>query len=344
MPIRYRSKGRRFVSRRRKAGRTTKRRRVTVRRGRHGAVIGPLAAYKAIRKIAKNAAAEIHYTDYGTGADWQGFSQYSEPADKNQNYSVLDVFGLSIPDGLSNEATKEGLRISPKRLDLYFYIEWHARMGPDLLYNVNGKWPPPAVWMELMVCQMKTTTTGGTGGTQALPGDSAYTTAQVYDLDWYGRKRPPEWFIPTLISAKAARANYTCIAKKTFKFRRPYMPPPCYGDKSVVWTGTPSKPTSLVDKAAGVQPGPDVNQAGQIIECGTMNAYKSLRLNCKDLFYANTTGTTAGQVQGRIFLAIRWWHPPSGQLTVATDTGVKADDVAYEPPNCLLRYRATYLP
>jgi len=341
MPLGYRRKARRFAGRRGALGRTAKRRRISVRRGRYGNVIAPKAAVSAIKRIVRDNALEPRYTEFGIGPDWAGFSIDSVNMANQQEPVVSEIFGLTLPDGMTLEATKEGLRIRPKRLDLYFAIQWQSRMGTNLQFGNNGKFPPPYIYVELMVCQMRAGTFATNLSTQQEIPTGAQMEEFLYsDATWAGRKHRPMFFAPTTAAGPTMQAMYRVLYRKTYKIRNPFRPPPVHMFKVVV--SPAGVPTSLIDGGSSTQPAAAVNGTGTTSNTALSKMYKSIPLpGAKELIFERPAGADVDQVSGRMFFATRWWHPSATMRVVAADGSTTEED-AYEPPSCNLHHRCKY--
>lgn len=307
-------------------------------------MIGPKAAVAAIKHIAENASAEPHYTAVGEGVDWSGFSTSSDPTHSQQAAVITNLLDVTVADGLSVIAKKEGLDITPKRLDLFFDLDWHAQQSNSELYANTGFYVPPWMLCELWVCQMASTAFGDAQH-QSIPTSSQFSTAMWLDRSWAARKLRPEFFNPELAGHKPERRRWRVLYHKVFKFvpQHRTLPVPTGTKTAVIASGIP---TGLIDAASGYQPFNHIVDTDEDLKVSTTYVYKSIPLyKATKLKYFNTTGTTDTQVAGRLFMATRWWHPCGFDYSRALEIppGLQQHDY-FKTVSCGLNHRVIYMP
>lgn len=346
MPKRYRRKIGRFAARRRSSQRTSKRRRVAVRRGRNGrAVIAPRAAVKAIARIAQDNATETCYESYGLPSTWGGFTTNSDPVHTTQSAVINDLFDATITDGVTNLKNKQGVEVNLRRLDLFFDIQFKARQGNSELYCNPGRYPPPWMLCEMWICQMNSTQLANANSSETVPDSAEFSDAMWVDRRWCGRKLRPEFFDPRKFGAKEVRRRWKVLYYRVLRFKPNYI-------NSKVPTGTKTVvtsagiPTGLIDAASGLQPFNHIVDTDSVQTTSQSLLYKHFPMyKARPIKYYDTGGTLAQQTAGRVFMATRWWHPSGYDYgrTLEIPAGVEQID-HYEDVVCSVYHRMTYKP
>lgn len=349
MPRRARRKGRRsfFKARRRYGGskrrRTGRSSRVTVRgRGRH-VKIGPKKAVKALKQLIELNAAEKHYTDYNAGYDWPGIVIASVPdCSSTQDFSIYDMNAVAIPDGLTNLKNKEGSTIQPVRHDLHIQSIFRAQRSSNVLYGKDGRFPAPWTIVELHICQMRSD--GPTVAPPENPPSGAdYTLATVFDPSWPGRKKRPLWFDPTDSGPSSTRRSWRVLYKKIIKIKNPDHRPAVQSNASAAIAA--GVPTGVLASASSIQPVGSLCLADTILETSCREFYQSYSLKkAHKVMYTSTSGASNTVAAGRLFFAVRAWHPHALNAYVTAPGVVPSYEDHFYPSSVVIGSRLVYMP
>lgn len=308
-------------------------------------MITPRAGVSAIKRIVKDSATETTYTAYGPPSDWSGFSTNTDPMPNTQAAVITDLFDQTITDGVTNFKNKQGLEVNLRRLDLHFVFVFQGQQGSSEQYQNPGRFPPPYIIVEYWVCQMQSSALASIIAEQKVPDSTEFSQAMWTDLTWYGRKHRPEWFDPRYAGAKDVRRRWKVLHYKVIRVKPQYI---CRavptGTKTVV--KTLGIPTGLIDAASGVQPFNHIVDTDESRDVCKSNLYKSHSMYmARPVKYDATAGLTTDQVQGRVFMASRWWHP-SGLDTEFSLAAPAAETYIdhYKDVTCTVYHRMTYKP
>lgn len=308
-------------------------------------MITPRAAVSAIKRIVKDNAAETTYTSYGLPADWGGFATNTDPMIGTQSAVITDLFDVTLADNTTNIAAKQGLEVNVRRLDLHFDFLFQAQQGNSELYGNPGRYPPPFIICEYWICQMNSNAVTSIIAEEKVPDSAEFSDAMWYDRTWAGRKLRPEFFDPRLEGAKDVRKRWKVLHYKVIRVKPHYM-------NSRVPTGTKTAvitagiPAGLIDAASAVQPWNHIIDSSESLDASRVKMYKSLSMyKARPIKFDATAGARANQVQGRLFMASRWWHPTGydHERALAIPAGLTSID-HFKDVTVSVHHRMTYKP